>query len=105
MIVTHARQLLRDNPTDRSLCAALQSLLAYAKGLERCSITVSCPTGRIMLSGEVDSLDAMETAIAVAEVFTGRPVSIDLSVTPRSSVVAGLLSADGYRSSVNDNRL
>ncbi len=102
MIVAHARQYLRDNPTDCSLCAALQAMLAYARGLEQCSISVSASGGRIILSGEVDSTDAMETAIAAAEVFSGRGVTIDLSVRPRF-YVPEIQSLRGSGSVANDN--
>ncbi len=43
--------------------------------------------GRVILSGEVSSLDAFETAIAVAEVFSGRTVVPDLAIRPSRSTL------------------
>lgn len=83
MILAQVRSQISGNPQDCSLCAALRSILAYAQGLERSTIECSSEGGRIFLSGEVDSLDALETAIAVAEVFSGRTVVADLSIQPR----------------------
>lgn len=83
MIVAHARSQMRGHPQDHSVCAALQSILAYAQGLEKSSITCALEDGRIVLTGEVDSTDTLETAIAIAEVFTGRSVLADLAVQPR----------------------
>ena len=85
MMVLHARNSLRSNPAECSLRAALQSLLAYGQGLEACTIDVSVEDGRVILSGEVSSLDAFETAIAVAEVFSGRTVVPDLAIRPSRS--------------------
>lgn len=82
MIVAQARLYLRNNPAERSLCAALQAMIAYGRGLEKSQITVSMADGRILLSGEVDTLDAYDTAVVIAEVFTGRPVMADLAVKP-----------------------
>lgn len=83
MIVAHARSIMRASPQEQSVCAALQAILAYAQGLEKSSISCACENGRIVLSGEVDSLDALETAIVVAEVFSGLTVVADLAVQPR----------------------
>lgn len=83
MIVAHARSIMRASPQEQSVCAALQSILAYAQGLEKSSISCACEGGRVILTGEVDSLDALETAIVVAEVFSGFSVVADLAVQPR----------------------
>ncbi|MDQ0457225.1 BON domain-containing protein [Rhizobium paknamense] len=70
-------------PAECSLCAALEALLAWTEGLEACRIRVVGEEGRIILTGEVSSKNAMETAIVVAEVFTCRTVVADLAVRPR----------------------
>lgn len=104
MIVAHARSQMRGNPQDYSVCAALQSILAYAQGLEKSSISCAFEDGRIVLTGEVDSLDALETAIAVAEVFTGRTVVADLSVQPRIHLPRYLAVNDTVGSETISNR-
>ena len=83
MIVAHARSIMRASPQEQSICAALQAILAYAQGLEKSSISCAFENGRIVLTGEVESLDALETAIVIAEVFSGLPVVANLAVQPR----------------------
>ena len=101
IIVAHARSQMRENPQGYSLCAALQSILAYSQGLEQSRISCVYEEGRIILTGEVDSLDAMETAIAVAEVFSGRTVLADLAVRPRIHLPRYVAAND---TSASDNR-
>ncbi|MBB4006005.1 BON domain-containing protein [Allorhizobium taibaishanense] len=70
-------------PAECSLCAALEALLAWTEGLDACRIRVTTEGGKIVLSGDISSKSALETAIVVAEVFTCRSVIADLAVRPK----------------------
>lgn len=86
-------------PAECSLCAALEALLAWTEGLDSCRIRVTAEGGKIVLTGDVSSKSALETAVLVAEVFTCRPVIADLAVRPRLfAVPSGLPSVQAtYR--------
>ncbi|EGL65847.1 hypothetical protein AGRO_1318 [Agrobacterium sp. ATCC 31749] len=70
-------------PQEVSLCAALQAVLAYADGQEHSSISVTSVEGRIVLSGEVETLSAFERAVIIAECFASRPIIADLAIRQR----------------------
>jgi Flp pilus assembly secretin CpaC len=71
------------NPREVSLCAALQAVIAYADGQEKSSISVTSVEGRIVLSGEVETLSAFERAVIIAECFASRPIVADLAIRQR----------------------
>jgi len=76
------------NPQDCSLCAALQAIIAYADGQEGSRITVSMEDGRVVLTGEVETLASLECAVFIAECFASRPIIADLSIRPTIQSIA-----------------
>ncbi|HBT69376.1 MAG TPA: phospholipid-binding protein [Agrobacterium sp.] len=72
------------NPQEVSLCAALQALIAYADGQENSCISVTSSDGRIILTGEVETLSAFERAVIIAECFASRPIIADLAIRQRT---------------------
>lgn len=90
-------------PQDCSLCAALQAIIAYADGQEGSRITVSMENGRLMLTGEVETLASLECAVFIAECFASRPIIADLSIKPTIQYLAPprLTKPNLY---INDNR-
>ena len=91
------------NPQDSSLCAALQAVIAYADGQEGSRITVGIDNGRIVLTGEVETLASFECAVFIAECFASRPIIADLSIRPVSHALAKG-HALWHRHMLNDNR-
>ncbi|MDR6102336.1 hypothetical protein QE369_002533 [Agrobacterium larrymoorei] len=91
------------NPQDCSLCAALQAIIAYADGQEGSRITVSIENGRVMLTGEVETLASLECAVFIAECFASRPIIADLSIKPTIQSIAPRRMARPDLS-INDNR-
>ncbi|HCV71035.1 MAG TPA: phospholipid-binding protein [Agrobacterium sp.] len=83
MLSCDANQVSSCDPQDISLCAALQAVIAYADGQEKSSISVTSVEGRIVLSGEVETLSAFEHAVIIAECFASRPIIADLAIRQR----------------------
>lgn len=83
MLACEANPAPSHNPQDISLCAALQAVIAYADGQENSSIVVTSVEGRIVLSGEVETLSAFERAVIIAECFASRPIIADLAIRQR----------------------
>lgn len=91
------------NPQESSLCAALQAIIAYADGQEGSRITVSMENGRVMLTGEVETLASFEYAVFIAECFASRPIIADLSIRPATySIARGKAPRRNFF--LNDNR-
>jgi hypothetical protein len=80
---SEANQASSCEPQEISLCAALQAVIAYADGQEKSSISVTSVEGRIVLSGEVETLSAFEHAVIIAECFASRPIIADLAIRQR----------------------
>jgi len=83
MLSCDANQVSSCDPQEISLCAALQAVIAYADGQENSSISVTSVEGRIVLSGEVETLSAFEHAVIIAECFASRPIIADLAIRQR----------------------
>ncbi|MCS4245649.1 osmotically-inducible protein OsmY [Rhizobium sp. BIGb0125] len=83
MLACQPHKLAGCYPQDVSLCAALQAIIAYADGQENSSISVTSAEGRIVLSGEVETLAALERAVIIAECFASRPIIADLAIRQR----------------------
>ncbi|KIV66570.1 BON domain-containing protein [Rhizobium pusense] len=89
-------------PQEVSLCAALQAVIAYADGQEKSSISVTSVEGRIVISGEVETLSAFERAVIIAECFASRPIIADLAI--RQPPYPYLDASSPRIRLVNDNR-
>ncbi len=83
MLACEANPATSCHPQEISLCAALQAVIAYAEGQESSSISVTSVEGRIVLSGEVETLSAFERAVIIAECFAARPIIADLAIRQR----------------------
>ncbi|ADY65864.1 phospholipid-binding protein [Rhizobium sp. Root491] len=83
MLSCDANQVSSCDPQEISLCAALQAVIAYADGQEKSSISITSVEGRIVLSGEVETLSAFEHAVIIAECFASRPIIADLAIRQR----------------------
>lgn len=84
MLSCDANAVTSCGPQEVSLCAALQALIAYADGQERSHISVTSADGRIILTGEVETLSAFERAVIIAECFASRPIVADLAIRQRT---------------------
>jgi hypothetical protein len=63
------------------LVPAIQAAIAYAPGLERSRITVTCESGIVLLNGTTHSREAMEQAALIARHIGGFPVRNRLALT------------------------
>ncbi len=61
-------------------CAAIRSLIAYAKGLEDCQIEVEVSQGIVTLAGYASCDAAVEKAIGIAADFSSMPVHSTINV-------------------------
>jgi len=104
MMIPHDESLtISANPQESSLCAALQAIIAYADGQEGSGITVSMENGRVVLTGEVETLASFECAVFIAECFASRPIIADLSIRPATySLARGRVSRQNFF--LKDNR-
>lgn len=91
------------NPQECSLCAALQAIIAYADGQEGSRISVSMENGRVVLTGEVETVASLECAVFIAECFASRPIIADLAIRPQIHSIAPRHMA-GRNLFLNDNR-
>ncbi len=91
------------NPQECSLCAALQAIIAYADGQEGSRISVSMENGRVMLTGEVETVASLECAVFIAECFASRPIIADLAIRPQIHSIAPRYTAR-RNLYLNDNR-
>ncbi|WP_296036521.1 BON domain-containing protein [uncultured Agrobacterium sp.] len=91
------------NPQECSLCAALQAIIAYADGQEGSRISVSMENGRVMLTGEVETVASLECAVFIAECFASRPIIADLAIRPQIHSIAPRHTAR-RNLYLNDNR-
>lgn len=72
----------------------VEALIASAGDKTRPSLRVADDGGNLHISGEVSNVDAFETIVALAEVYSGLRVVSELTVRPRLRVRSPSWAAD-----------
>ncbi len=76
-----------------TMSQAVEALIALAGETSRPVVRLADESGVLRITGAVSSVDAFETIVALAEVFTGRPVVAELDVRPHLRVGSSSLMA------------
>ncbi len=79
---------------------AVEALIALAGETSRPVVRFADDSGVLRITGAVSSVDAFETIVALAEVFTGRRVVAELDVRPHLRVGSSSLTAPAHNTEI-----